>query len=692
MLSRITFAGSATNYDLADLGSDEFGYFDEIAMGGFLRDVMDPCADSEAPSGSSVGILPDILDFTFDDFVGVPTIPSERAPSTATRHGPPAIERPPKPHSISGTVTRAVQKAVDIGQQAFRDSMWQWTPAKEDHRKAEQIFLALSDRHSMAEARTPDAPFPCRLSSASRDRIMGLILRLCDRDIQRQIVTCFPSVDLLSAILEKFTSYHSNQILPWIHLPTLNVDSECEEFLLSMTSFGAAHSRIPEIRKLGFAMQETLRLAVSEKFEEDNRNTRDLRTLQTFALQLHVGLWSGIRRKIEIAESFALPFVTMLRRGGQFRKKMASRSANWRQWADDESYKRLAFHAFLEDTCTSLCLLNPPLVMFTEINLELPCSSDLWQAESAEEWQRVYQAQSGARHPGNPTLRACLADMGVLSRHQASVDVQMSFALIVSTVWSRVWQWRQMRATALLLAGDSNTLTLNAYRQEIVLLCKQLALRSLDFDGGIGCHAQLMLELCQMHLHVSLEDIQLFAGKEGPEEARKTLTLLRSSSGSPELRQAVYHAGQVIKAAFQHPYGSLKEVSSVGVYHASLVMWAYAVLTEPQSILLADTTGTLQTSSSNVVVRIDMEETQDTLQRFLMLGKGKPGIGNYTAHDGEADSVIPLTDPMGTMNSIIGLLASKNGDDCSSLPFVNNISKMIRSLGKAASVLRRSRV
>jgi hypothetical protein len=39
--------------------------------------------------------------------------------------------------------------------------------------------------------------------------------------------------------------------------------------------------------------------------------TRDLQVLQAYALQLDIGLWSGDRRKMEIAESHAQPLVTV---------------------------------------------------------------------------------------------------------------------------------------------------------------------------------------------------------------------------------------------------------------------------------------------------------------------------------------------------------------------------------------------
>ena len=66
-------------------------------------------------------------------------------------------------------------------------------------------------------------------------------------------------------------------------------------------------SAVPVVRALGFAIQESARMAIPKVFEADNSTTRDLQILQAYALQLNIGLWSGDRRKMEMAESFAQP-------------------------------------------------------------------------------------------------------------------------------------------------------------------------------------------------------------------------------------------------------------------------------------------------------------------------------------------------------------------------------------------------
>jgi hypothetical protein len=88
------------------------------------------------------------------------------------------------------------------------------------------------------------------------------------------------------------------------------------------------------------------------QYERDNTFIRDLRTSQIYALTIDIGIWSGNRRKTEIAESFSQPLITMLRRALRFRRSVYSTivplaedkghvlETKWRNWVDQESFKR----------------------------------------------------------------------------------------------------------------------------------------------------------------------------------------------------------------------------------------------------------------------------------------------------------------------------------------------------------------
>lgn len=112
----------------------------DASMGNFLKDVMNP-----VPSGNydiADIMLPDVLDFTFDDFMDFPLSIFDRAGhNLQTRVGSmqPSSRGRSRGQSASGALTPNVRKAADIGYQAFKESMWLWTPSKEDRRTADQV-------------------------------------------------------------------------------------------------------------------------------------------------------------------------------------------------------------------------------------------------------------------------------------------------------------------------------------------------------------------------------------------------------------------------------------------------------------------------------------------------------------------------------------------------------------------------
>jgi hypothetical protein len=125
-----------------------------------------------------------------------------------------------------------------------------------------------------------------------------------------------------------------------------------------MAAAGAVLTPDPSLRKLGFAMQEVVRLQLPSVFEGNNTTIRDLHLHQAYLLYLEIGLWSGNSRKIEISEAFRQPLLTMVRHGGNFHhsdypplpvrleETGQSLEDTWRAWAYNEAYKRLVYRLF----------------------------------------------------------------------------------------------------------------------------------------------------------------------------------------------------------------------------------------------------------------------------------------------------------------------------------------------------------
>lgn len=282
-------------------------------------------------------------------------------------------------------------ESAPVRTEAFKQSIWRYMPRRDkDHSGMEQSNLAFpdSDRDGNRRAHLPQRrALNERLGRVSRDRVMALVLSTCSPENVKRIASAFPSVELLDGLIQFFLTSPALDVQSWFHLPTLSLAKLSPELLACIISAGAASTPDIPLRKLGFALHEAARMGQSKSFEEDNSAIRDLQHVRTFLLQLIVGMWSGVSRKMEIAESFLQPLVTMIRRGGRLRRstwKDIAPSAEeegsilevkWQEWVHQESYLRLIYRVFELDRQSSMALLKPPLMAYSEMHIPLPSSN-----------------------------------------------------------------------------------------------------------------------------------------------------------------------------------------------------------------------------------------------------------------------------------------------------------------------------
>jgi Fungal specific transcription factor domain/Fungal Zn(2)-Cys(6) binuclear cluster domain len=695
------------------LEGDPLMDFDDSSLADFLKEIMHTSPDAVArplfADPASTYTPRDVLNFgidtTFDfsdiDF-GLPPPPplpeAERPTYTANNL---ANEQAPG----SGTRTPELRNSINLGTQAFRKSVWQFIPSQEDHGYAEQLNLSLPYQ----DIDSPEIKLAADLSisnqqldQSSRDRILAMILSTCEPRMFPRVVSSFPSAELLDNLMHQFFSFELSRTDSWIHLPTFRLNGQRPELTGIIAAAGAVLSTVQVVRKLGFAIQEAVRLALPKIFEADNTTTRDLQILQAYALELNVGLWSGDRRKMEMAESFAQPVITMLRRAGHFRRSKAhfiiplpsddgeALETKWRNWVEAESFKRLAFHLFINDAQASMSLLAPPLISYAELSVELPQSRALWLAKNAHDWKGLCLAKgSGDRLPH---LAQCIHDVTPLSKSQGLVDLQMSILIILYGIWSLIWEYRQLNSVAKLQSAEhrwNGALMSSSWHQELCQLLYHFRMHASEWEDGMKPEAILIHERSLMNLHVSFEDVQLFAGKEGDEEARRAYPLLKQWAETRESRQAVWHAGQVLRAATECHPKQLREFSAVALYHASLAFWAYAVVSRPSKSARKQPLPASQHQSNvtdHELVWLDGEDGPD-VQRFIAVGRGMPVIRDWTKDSGaeQEEKYAALSDVKAVMDITITILRqNETSDERMSPPLVKNLSQLMRDLGNAA--------
>ncbi|RMJ27118.1 C6 transcription factor RegA [Aspergillus sp. HF37] len=556
---------------------------------------------------------------------------------------------------------------------------WRFVPAPQDHGYAEHGNLLLSNQ-AAADATTQslrglnagigaDDAFDL----PTRDKILSIVLRQMPQHLSNAVAS-FPSPDLLGRLIRYVLTVPFSSAGSWIHCGTFAAKRSLPELALAMAAAGAVLTPDSALQKLGFAMQEAVRHQLRAVFEGDNTFIRDLEAHQAFLLQLEIGLWSGNSRKIEISESFRQPLITMLRRGGMFHAAAYRlitvnpgdtgqiMEDKWRAWVQQESRKRLVYRLWEHDAQSSMVLQTSPLMSYAEMSVPLPVSPALWRANDAEHWKNLYCAQQAGRPP---TLRECVLTADLLEASRRMVDMNASCAAALYAVWGMIWEYRQMNQ--LLSCGSSSPGAASCQRSLLMTSRYQQLAEMLDhFGTGYQNEAGLHLHVTLMHLHMSLEEIQLLAASlEKPPTADRIPTSIWSWSRSKEGRRAVWHAGQVVREVRALPPRSLRDFTAIALYHSTLALWAYGVGLGPLSA----------TDATPTDVWLDGADS-DIIKRFVSLERGRPML--HAVSDGGG---VDLRDPSALLAMTLQVMRQNHsGLDVREPPLVVNLVHLMERL------------
>lgn len=708
------------------------------SLGDFLADVMMPVSPANMAPSIASGYGPaevrDVLDYGIDnnfdlndfDFgmlnsydlaAWAPQVPQIQAAPLAQN---PITEDSSYPPSRSEETQHLDVNKLSI--EAFQRSVWRWTPGQSDRAHCEQNNLSVP---SDVGVKVFQGPCEERIAQQARDKIMGMLFATCEQSVIAGIISHFPSAELLDSLMQQYLHVHMNFPDSWIHIPTFSPSTTKPELLTMLIACGAVNQSVPAIRKLGFALDEAVRLALPKSYEADNRRTRDLDISQAYALQLDVGSWSGNKRKMELAESHPLQLITMMRRSGRFRKVRPTSAAptfadsgdvleeKWRAWVESESFKRLAFHVMIHDSQTSMSFLIPPLITYNEISLDLPSAPALWQAKTASAWREAYLAQDlGGRKV--PNLTGCIQDAHQLLDCGDRVDMVYTTTIVLHRLWSLVWDCRQLSSAQKHQAVHSpkptigNSLISSYWQQELAQVLHSFWMVASELETTSSA-ATLVQEHLLLNIYVSFEELQLFAGKEGGQDARRVFPSLRQWAESRDSRQAVWHAGQILRAAAMMKSDTLRDFYAIAVYHAGLTFWAYGILANESrrpalhrsASFVSNGARPRLSSVTQEMVYLDDQETAES-QRFIALGRATPALQRRNTTAGQvmgqsvgtfsnAGEAIFLNDPKSVMEVVTDVLQQEyaGGNARVVPPLVENLTHLMQDLSNAATKVSR---
>jgi len=144
---------------------------------------------------------------------------------------------------------------------------WKFRPSAQDHGSAEEHNLSLPSAgfdHASPESRISlgrRVSSPC-LSVAARDKILTTVVQSCSSENLSRAVASFPSVELLDTLLQYYLTSPLAHADSFLHVATFDPSDKRPEILAAMVACGAVLTSDPALSKLGFAIQESLRIAV----------------------------------------------------------------------------------------------------------------------------------------------------------------------------------------------------------------------------------------------------------------------------------------------------------------------------------------------------------------------------------------------------------------------------------------------
>lgn len=343
-------------------------------------------------------------------------------------------------------------------------------------------------------------------------------------------------------------------------------------------------------------------------------------------------------------------------------------------------FRRLSFHCYVRDAEASMLTLTNTCMSYSELTLPLPQSRELWFAKNAKEWKAQYLQRNISHSKRAPSVGDLFHDVHLLQANSLRIDMQFSISIFLHGFWALILEYRQLsavhrsRSYANSLGGTPNLL-LSSRHQELVKDLQSFQLIAADWKD-MSAQEHLLLNALMMNLHVSLDDMQLFSGKEGEDQARRVYPVLQQWAASSEARSAVWCAGQIIRYAKFFPPGHLKDFYAVAVHHASLALWTYGIVTR------ANRRQQMQAQYTYNAVYLDGSDSI-SIQRFIGFDQGRPMITGPLIRGSAAES--SLLDPRACMDIMQDVLRSNFSQGHGGLPpIVENLCQMIKQLGNAA--------
>ncbi|KAL2825772.1 fungal-specific transcription factor domain-containing protein [Aspergillus cavernicola] len=201
------------------------------------------------------------------------------------------------------------------------------------------------------------------------------------------------SLEKMQTCLNLFLDYF-NSSYPLLHVPSLDICNLDPIALLSFIIMGATY-RDKDAHQLSVCLYDAIIPYIFGGLLSSM--VPDLTILQAFMVLECYGMYRAgpyQRENAIFIHSLLLNSVSRISRYHvqaciTLPGRLAHAERDWLEFAYAEQYKRLILFFFMWDTQNATCYSFMPNMSTQSLHLELPCSKQLWEAQSESEWRRL---------------------------------------------------------------------------------------------------------------------------------------------------------------------------------------------------------------------------------------------------------------------------------------------------------------
>jgi hypothetical protein len=267
----------------------------------------------------------------------------------------------------------------------------------------------------------------------------------------------------------------------------------------------------------------------------------------------------------------------------------------------------------------------------TELKFQLPAARNLWLAKTAIEWRDLFL--SSPQRQDIPAFADAIHQTN-LHQYSSHADIPLTVISLLHGHWGQIYSLNESRKF-FPSSKSTHRLWLHTAYTELYQDLSSFSLLIPSLTNN-STRATLVAEFLQMILHISLEDLHRFAGKFGEEETRKAGEEFAAWAKTKEARVAIWHAGQVFRAAKGLIQAQNRGFNAIALYYATLTLWAYG-----HAVMVAEEH--LPSSGGQNVILNEHETSSSTL--FLASSQGVPFLSVWSGDSNCGKTLIALAEP-----------------------------------------------